>query len=69
MTIPPVEGDEFTLDDRPVRVIAVNADSATFCVMYLDNLDAYGHGDRRHDIPWPEIVGQQWACDYTEEEP
>ncbi len=62
-------GDELVFNGRPVRVTVVNADAGTVCVMYLDHVNLYGHGDREHDIPIPSLDGQDWACDFTEDPP
>jgi|GEM_PF-3866679 hypothetical protein len=64
----PRPGDEVTVYDRPARITAVNVEASTFCVVWLDTQTNGYEGDRSHDIPWPVLVGQNWACDYTEAE-
>jgi hypothetical protein len=65
-TAAPEPGEEVVIDGRPARVTAVDAEAQTFCVMFVDDVNEFGHGSRRHDISVAELAGQQWSCDFTD---
>lgn len=70
----PSEGGQYFLDGldgdvRVVRVTAINDEAQTACVVYADTAQGSYEGDRAHGLPWSVLGGQEWACDYTEDEP